>query len=287
MKLVRTIVIALGFLAASLPLLWMGISSIKHREATISQHPKVVPSPVAVESESSPFFEATAEAYRGLSEVHAGAQHSFWHHLASSAIVGVLSTIASVLLGTVCAYGFSRFEVRGAKDWLFFVLSTRFMPPLGVVVPVLLMYRALDLQGTHAGLALLYTVFNLSLSVWLMKGFLDEIPRAYEEAALVDGWSRGQAFLRVVLPEARTGMAVTAVFCLISAWNEYGFAMTLNSSGAVTVPAYFAGLQGNIEGMPWPQIAAGALLFVLPIVVFTFAVRRHLLRGMTFGTIKQ
>jgi len=152
---------------------------------------------------------------------------------------------------------------------------------------VLIMYRNLDLQGTHVGLIVLYTVFNLSLATWLMKGFLDDIPRAFEEAALVDGYSRSQAFFRVVLPEARTGMAVTAVFCLISAWNEYGFAMTLNSSGAITVPAYFAGLQGNIEGMPWPQIAAGALLFVAPIVTFTFLVRKNLLRGMTFGTIKQ
>lgn len=287
MKLLRALVIAVGFLSAALPLLWMGVSSIKHRDATISQRPKLVPAERAPASEDSVLFEATGEAYLGLSEVHAGAQHSFWHHLENSAIVGVLSTIASVLLGTSCAYGFSRFRVPGAKDWLFFVLSTRFMPPLAVVVPVLLMYRELDLQGTHAGLVLLYTVFNLSLAVWLMKGFLDEIPRAYEEAALVDGWSRAQAFVRVVLPEARTGMAVTAVFCLISAWNEYGFAMTLNSSGAVTVPAYFAGLQGNIEGMPWPQIAAGALLFVMPIVLFTVAVRRHLLRGMTFGTIKQ
>ena len=83
------------------------------------------------------------------------------------------------------------------------------------------------------------------------------------------------------------GMAVTAVFCLISAWNEYGFAMTLNQSGALTVPAYFAGLQGNIEGMPWPQVAAGALVFVAPIVVFTVLVRKHLRRGVTFGTIKQ
>jgi multiple sugar transport system permease protein len=154
-------------------------------------------------------------------------------------------------------------------------------------VPVLIMYRALDLQGSHLGLALLYTVFNLSLAVWLMKGFLDEIPRAYEEAAVVDGYTRFGAFVRIVLPEARTGIAVTAVFCLISAWNEYGFAMTLNSSGAVTVPAYFAGLQGNIEGMPWPQIAAGALIFVTPIVVFTILVRSHLLRGVTFGTVKQ
>src|SRR4030095_16413548 len=169
--------------------------------------------------------------------IHAGAQHSFWHHLGNSAIIGVLSTIASVLLGTCCAYGFSRFVVPGAKDWLFFILSTRFMPPLAVVVPVLIMYRKLDLQGTHLGLILLYTAFNLSLAVWLMKGFIDEIPRAFEEAALVDGYSRLDAFRRVILPEASTGMAVTAVFCLISAWNEYGFAMTLNSSGAVTVPA--------------------------------------------------
>jgi multiple sugar transport system permease protein len=120
-----------------------------------------------------------------------------------------------------------------------------------------------------------------------MKGFIDEIPRAFEEAALVDGYTRLQAFRRVILPQARTGMAVTAVFCLISAWNEYGFAMTLNSSGALTVPAYFAGLQGNLDGMPWPQVAAGALIFVAPIVVFTIVVRKHLLRGMTFGTIKQ
>jgi len=287
MKALRAFVIALGFLAAALPLLWMGITSIKHRDATISQHPKWIPAPAALDSSSSPFFTVTTEALGGLSKVHAGAQHTFLEHLRNSAIIGVLSTIASVLLGTCCAYGFSRFAIRGSKDWLFFILSTRFMPPLAVVVPVLLMYRRFDLQGTHAGLVLLYTVFNLSLAVWLMKGFLDEIPRAYEEAALVDGWSRAQAFVRVVLPEARTGMAVTAVFCLISAWNEYGFAMTLNSSGAVTVPAYFAGLQGNIEGMPWPQVAAGALVFVAPIVVFTVRMRGHLLRGMTFGTIKQ
>ena len=287
MKLLRTAVILVGFLSAALPLLWMGLSSIKHRDATISQHPKMIPALAASNTDASPLFVPNLDAYRGLGELHAGAQHSFWHHLASSALIGLLSTLASVLLGTCCAYGFSRFTVPGAKDWLFFILSTRFMPPLAVVVPVLLMYRQLDLQGTHLGLVLLYTVFNLSLSVWLMKGFLDEIPRAFEEAALVDGYSRLDAFRRVILPEASTGMAVTAVFCLISAWNEYGFAMTLNSSRAVTVPAYFAGLQGNIQGMPWPQIAAGALVFVAPIVAFTVLVRKNLLRGMTFGTIKQ
>lgn len=287
MKLLRWMVITLGFLFAALPLLWMGLSSLKHQADTINPHAKFVPSFAAVADPDSHAFEISGEAYAGLDVVHAGAQASFWEHLLNSVIIGVLSTLASVLLGTCCAYGFSRFRIAGAKDWLFFILSTRFMPPLAVVVPVLMMYRKLDLQGTHTGLVLLYTVFNLSLAVWLMKGFLDEIPRAFEEAALVDGYSRLAAFVRVVLPEARTGMAVTAVFCLISAWNEYGFAMTLNSSGAVTVPAYFAGLQGNIEGMPWPQIAAGALVFVAPIVLFTILVRGHLLRGVTFGTIKQ
>ena len=287
MKPLRFAVIGAYLLVAALPLVWMVLSSLKHRDDTISPHPKLVPALEAPADPGSPRFEATGGAYRELSSVHVGAQHSFWHHLANSVVIGVLSTLASVVLGTCCAYGFSRLSIAGAKDWLFFVLSTRFLPPLAVVVPVLIMYRELDLQGTHLGLALLYTVFNLSLAVWLMKGFLDEIPRAFEEAALVDGYSRIQAFLRVVLPEARTGMAVTAVFCLISAWNEYGFAMTLNSSGAVTVPAYFAGLQGNISGMPWPQVAAGALVFVTPIVLFTVLVRKNLLRGMTFGTIKQ
>ncbi|MBI5363173.1 MAG: carbohydrate ABC transporter permease [Planctomycetes bacterium] len=265
----------------------MALSSIKDRADTIHAHPKVLPVPGTPAGDDSIAFAPTLSSWAELAEVHAGAQASFWSHLGNSVIIGILSTLCSVALGTACAYGFSRFRVPGASDWLFFVLSTRFMPPLAVVVPVLLMYRELDLQGTHLGLVLLYTVFNLSLSVWLMKGFLDEIPRAFEEAALVDGYTRMQAFVRVVLPEARTGMAVTAVFCLISAWNEYGFAMTLNSSDAVTVPAYFAGLAGNIEGMPWPQVAAGALVFVAPIVVFTVLVRRHLLRGMTFGTIKQ
>jgi multiple sugar transport system permease protein len=264
----------------------MLLSSIKSRDDTISPSPRLVP--VLAETEPGALaYPATLDAYGKLGLVHAGARASFWEHLTNSVVIGVLSTLASVLLGTACAYGFSRFKIAGAKDWLFFILSTRFMPPLAVVVPVLIMYRRFDLPGTHLGLILLYTAFNLSLAVWLMKGFIDEIPRAFEEAALVDGYSRLAAFRRIIVPQAATGMAVTAVFCLISAWNEYGFAMTLNSTEAVTVPAYFAGLQGNIEGMPWPQIAAGALIFVAPIVVFTVIVRRHLLRGITFGTIKQ
>jgi len=286
-RLVRLLVLGTYALFALLPLLWMGLSSLKSRADTIHPTPRVVPVLAEATAPDSLAFPATLAAYGELAHAHAGAEQSFWEHLGHSAIIGLVSTLASVVLGTLAAYGFSRFRIAGAKDWLFFVLSTRFMPPLAVVVPILLLYRRFDLQGTHLGLILLYTVFNLSLAVWLMKGFVDEIPRAYEEAALVDGYSRLAAFRKIILPRASTGMAVTAVFCLVSAWNEYGFAMTLNTSGAVTVPAYFAGLQGNIEGMPWPQVAAGALVFVVPIVAFTVLIKKHLLRGVTFGTIKQ
>jgi multiple sugar transport system permease protein len=292
MRLWRALAIAPYLLLATLPLGWLALTSIKGYDDVISAGAKVVPSFASSSSSAgarpadSLRFTATADAYRDLSRPVAGTPDSFYHYLGNSVLVGVLSTLAAVCLGTLAGYGFSRFEIARARDWLFFILSTRFLPPLAVVVPVLVMYRRLRLENTHLGLVLLYTGFNLSLAVWLMKGFIDEIPRALEEAALVDGYSRLQAFLRVIVPQAATGMAVTAVFCLISSWNEFGFAMTLNNYDAKTVPVYFAGMQGNIEGVPWPQIAAGMMIFVAPIVLFTVLVRRHLLRGVTFGTIK-
>lgn len=289
MKLARALVIIPFFAFAALPLGWLTLTSFKSYEDTITADAKWVPWSDTAEAhaEGSAKFAASLDAYRGLSKPVAGTPRDFYHYLGNSVMIGVLSTLAAVCLGTLCAYGFSRFRVPGSKDWLFFILSTRFLPPLAVVVPVLVMYRSFSLENTHLGLILLYTSFNLSLAVWLMKGFIDEIPRAFEEAALVDGYSRLAAFIRVIVPQAATGMAVTAVFCLISSWNEFGFAMTLNNYEAKTVPVYFAGLQGNIDGVPWPQIAAGMMIFVAPIVLFTVLVRKHLLRGVTFGTIKQ
>ncbi len=285
-KFLRALVLVPYFLLAAFPLLWLGLTSIKSYEDTISTTVKFLPS-AEVAATSSVRFQPSLQAYRSLAQPVAGTPNNFYHYLSNSVIVGAVSTVLAVVLGTLCAYGFSRFRIPGARDWLFFILSTRFLPPLAVVVPVLMMYRSMRLENTHLGLVLLYTSFNLSLSVWLMKGFIDDIPRAFEEAAWVDGYSRFQTFWKVILPQAATGMAVTGVFCLIAAWNEFGFAMTLNNYEAKTVPVYFAGLQGNIKGVPWPQIGAGMMLFVAPIVLFTVLVRRHLLRGVTFGTIKQ
>ena len=110
------------------------------------------------------------------------------------------------------------------------------LPPVVVAIPMFLMYRQVGLVDTHIGLIILYTAFNLSFSVWLMKGFIDEIPKEYEEAALVDGYTRLQAFVKIVIPESATGIAATAVFCFITAWNEYAFALMMTNRNAQTAP---------------------------------------------------
>ena len=204
----------------------------------------------------------------------------------NSLIVAILSTFIAVSLGTITAYGFSRFRIAGEKDLLFFILSTRMLPPVVVAIPMFLMYRLVGLGDSHLGLIILYVAFNLSFSVWLMKGFMDEIPKEYEEAALIDGYTRMQAFFKIVLPEAATGIAATAVFCFITAWNEYAFALIMTNRRAQTAPPFIPSQLGS--GLPdWTTIAAGTFLFLLPVAIFTFLLRKHLLRGVTFGAIRK
>jgi multiple sugar transport system permease protein len=204
----------------------------------------------------------------------------------NSLIIAITSTVLAVGMGTFTAYGFSRFRIAGEQDLLFFILSTRMLPPIVVAIPMFLMYRAVGMTDTHIGLIILYTAFNLSFSVWLMKGFMDEIPKEYEEAALVDGYTRMQAFFKIVLPEAATGIAATAVFCFITAWNEYAFALIMTNRNAQTAPPFIPSQMGS--GLAdWTTIAAGTLLFLLPVAIFTFLLRGHLLRGVTFGAIRK
>jgi len=204
----------------------------------------------------------------------------------NSVIIGFGSTALCMVLGTMAAYAFSRFKVPLKDDLLFFILSTRMMPPIAVAIPIYLMFSKLGLSDTHLGMILLYTAVNLSLSVWLLKGFIDEIPVEYEEAALIDGYSRFQAFTKVVLPQAATGIASTAIFCLIFAWNEYAFAVLLTSGTAQTAPPFIPTIIG-VSGKDWPAVAAGATIFLVPVMVFTILLRKHLLRGITFGAVRK
>jgi multiple sugar transport system permease protein len=207
-------------------------------------------------------------------------------YLKNSIITAGVSTVLSVIFGLFAAYAFSRFKISGKGDILFFILSTRMLPPVVVTIPIFLLYRQLGLYDTTFGLIILYTVFNLSFSVWLLQGFIDEIPKEYEEAALVDGYSRLQAFFKIVLPQTITGIAATTVFCLIFAWNEYAFAVMLTAQKARTAPPSIPSVLGT-GGIEWAQIAAGALGFLIPVAIVTFALRNYLLRGVTFGAVRR
>ena len=292
--------VVLYALITLLPLLWIVATGFKSSTDAIAYPPKLL-------------FEPTLEGYvnlfttqtRQTAEYLAANPPETWYEeivrerglviagpsrfgerFLNSVIIGFGSTFLSVFLGTLAAYAFSRYRVPLKDDLLFFILSTRMMPPIAVAIPIFLMFRQLGLSDTHLGMILLYTAVNLSLSVWLLKGFIDEIPREYEEAALIDGYTRFQAFVKVVLPQAATGIASTAIFCLIFAWNEYAFAVLLTSGTAQTAPPFIPTIIG-VGGQDWPAVAAGATLFLLPVMAFTILLRRHLLRGITFGAVRK
>jgi len=204
----------------------------------------------------------------------------------NSLVICVLSTLITVALGTLTAYGFSRFKVKGKDDLLFFILSTRMLPAVIVIIPIFLMWRTVGLTDTHLGLIILYVCFNVSFAVLVLKGFIDEIPTEYEEAGMVDGYSRFQVFRKIVLPQATTGIAATAVFCFIFAWNEYAFAFLLTKNKAQTVPAWLPYQMGTL-GYDWGGTAAGTFLFLLPAMILTIILRKHLVRGISFGAIRK
>jgi multiple sugar transport system permease protein len=287
-------------LVTLLPLLWIVATGFKSSTDAIAYPPKLLFEPT-LEGYVNLFTTQTRQSAEFLAANPPGTWYEaivhdkglaiagpsrFGERFLNSVIIGFGSTFLCIVLGTMAAYAFSRFRVPLKDDLLFFILSTRMMPPIAVAIPIFLMFRQLGLSDTHLGMILLYTAVNLSLSVWLLKGFIDEIPREYEEAALIDGYTRFQAFRKVVLPQAATGIASTAIFCLIFAWNEYAFAVLLTSGTAQTAPPFIPTIIG-VGGQDWPAVAAGATLFLVPVMVFTIVLRRHLLRGITFGAVRK
>ncbi len=302
-RLIRAIIAIVFAVITLIPVVWILLTAFKTQPDAISTPPKLFFTPslqgfVSLLTERREISQAEQDKIQqdpNLSWIDRIALErgqvingpsQYVQRLTNSVIIASVSTILSVTLGLLAAYAFSRFRVPGEGDLLFFILSTRMLPPVVVTIPIFLMYRSLGLHDTHIGLILLYTVFNLSFSVWLLKGFIDEIPREYEEAALVDGYSRLQAFRKIVLPQAATGIAATTVFCLIFAWNEYAFALMLTTDKARTAPPAIPSILGR-GGIEWSTIAAGSLLFLIPVVIVTFALRKHLLRGVTFGAIRK
>ena len=204
--------------------------------------------------------------------------------LVTSILVSVLGTFFAVALGTLAGYATSRFRFPGHGDFMFFVLSTRMIPPVAVLVFYLVMYSRLGLIDTKVGLILVTTFINLGLATWIMKGFFDGVPSEVENIALVNGYSRLNAFWRLVLPMVRGGIAATAGFCFIFAWNEFSFASILATTTAKPLPVKISAAMGA-TGMEWTQIFAAGVVLVIPVAIFFFLIRHYLLIGMTFGVL--
>jgi multiple sugar transport system permease protein len=263
----RILFLAFWLLFLFAPLYWMFITSFKPSTDYLAVPPVWFPSePTFVH------YTAAMFAYRGLDG------------LRNSLIVSVAATALSAVFGTMMAYSLARFNT-GGQHLSFWVLSQRFLPPIAVVLPIFLIYRALKLNDTHLGLIIAYTVFTLPVSVWMMYAYFRQMPRSLEEAALVDGCSRWTAFWRVAVPLAAPGIVAAAVFAFITCWTEFFFALILTSRVAFTLPTVFRAFLG-FQGALYGEASALAMVSLVPSIALGILVQRHLVRGLTLGAVR-
>lgn len=207
------------------------------------------------------------------------------HFFKNSLIVAVISTLISLLVGTFAAYGFARYKWKQREDRAFWVLSQKFLPPMAVVIPYFLMASMCRLLDTQLVLIICYTTFNIPFTIWMMRGFIEDMPVELEEAAWVDGCSRMRGIIKILLPLITPGLVATAIFCVINSWNEFVFANFLTSIQAKTIPTSVM-MYLSVSGVKWGEMAATGTLAVLPVLIFAVIVQKHMIRGLTFGSVK-
>jgi multiple sugar transport system permease protein len=202
----------------------------------------------------------------------------------NSLLLAGCSTLISMFLGTLCAYSLARFNT-GGENLAVWIISQRMIPPIAIVFPLFLLYVWFGWVDTYFGMILLYTAFNLPYVVWMMRGYIEDVPIDLEQSALVDGCTRWQVLLRVVFPMVRTGLFATAVFSFVFAWNDFIFALVMTRSAVTTYPVqvtHYFGAQSNF----WAKIAAMSVLGTLPVLVAVAALQKYLVRGISLGAVK-
>jgi len=220
----------------------------------------------------------------------AGAQAQstgFGLYFFNSVFIAGAAVALALVIGTLAAFGFSRYPLKGNDTYLFIILTTRMLPAIVVIIPVMLLFRVTGLAGTYTGIILLYTAFNLPFTIWMMKSFFDELSPDVEDAARLDGSTDRRVFFKICLPQVVAGLAATAVFGLILTWNEFLFALLLTGIETRTVPVAMSQTIGGDIGVRWGLLAAIETLFLIPVILVTFFLQNHLLRGVTFGTVKR
>lgn len=259
------IMLVMSFVFA-FPFLWMVLVSLRSR-VDVLQPGKI-------------FAAVTWESYNTLI-----ADGVIVPYFVNSLIVAVSTTLISLALGTWAAYGFARFNWKQRESRAFWVLSQRFLPAMAVVIPIFLMASLVGLVDTRWVLIIAYMMFNIPFTIWMMRGFIEDVPIELEEAAFVDGCNRSQSLRKILLPLVTPGMTATAIFCLINSWNEFVFANFLTVVHAKTLPTTVM-MYLSVSGVKWGEMAATGVIASLPVLIFAVAVQRYMIRGLTFGAVK-
>ena len=262
----RQVAIALVLIVLLVPFLWLLQMSFKSNDLILQFPPPLI-------------FPPTLANYTSLW------QSAFSASFVNSLLSASFSTTFALLLGVPAAYALSRWAGRGKRALSFAILVTRMAPPIAFTIPFFLFYRWIGLLDTVTGLVLIYTSFNLPLVIWMMQPFFETVPSSLEEAALVDGAPIRTIFLKIVLPMVAPGIAATAILCFLYAWNDFFFALILTRTSARTAPVAVVNFM-NYEGWEWGKIAAGGSLVMAPVLIFSLAVRRYLVSGLTAGAVK-
>lgn len=255
-------IIALAFF---FPIAWMIFSAFKTENQAFETPPII-------------FFQPITENF-----VKAFAKYG--PALRNSLVVAFGSSLIAFLLGLPAAFSMAFYANSRSRSTLMWVVSTKMMPPVGVIVPLYLIFKDLHLLDTLLGLTLMYTTMNLPLVVWMMHSYLSEIPAEILEAAKVDGASLMQEFMRIAMPLAAPGIASTALLCLIFAWNEAFFALNLTNTDAAPLSVYISAFKTS-EGLFWAGLSAAATLVILPVMAFGWSAQRQLVQGLTMGAVK-
>ena len=266
-KIIFVVIAAVVFGVILFPPVVLFLTSIKTELDALSFPPKWV-------------FKPTQENYTAIFKFS-----PFGRYLLNSLIVASLNTGVVLVLGSLAAYSLARFRFKGADNLAFWILSIRMMPPVAAIIPIYIIMRNLRLLDTPWSLVITYLTFNLPFAVWMMRSFFREIPREIEESALVDGCSIFRSFRNIALPLVAPGLAATGILTFIFSWNEFLFALILTGSKAVTLPVGITGYMKE-TGINWGYMTAGGALALIPVIVFTILVQKHLVKGLTMGALK-
>lgn len=278
-------ILTLWMIFTLFPVAWLLISSVKQPDQVFAMPPQWLFTPTLHNYEVVLGLVVPTEL-ETVTEAQTGTGNSpFPRFLLNTVIVAIGTTVLSLGLGTAAAYALTRFFRRQRTGLLVGIMLSRLVPPVVLIIPIYVLWRNLDLIDTHLGLILAYLSINLPFVIWMMRGFLLDIPIELEEAALIDGASRLQALRQVVIPLAAPGMAATAIFTILLAWNDFLYSLVLTSGEARTVTPYIGGFITD-KAILWGRLYASSVIIMLPVLIFGLAVQKQMARGLTGGAVK-